>query len=327
MALPPVSEADNLVKFINMKQHQLDFFQLMRLISHLLKKTSPELSWRESFDQSVRIRPALSLDFPGREIETVEFTEDNKIMVETSFFGLYGVTSPLPNFYTEDLISAKKDGQNLTRLFFDLFHYAMYPLLLSAMTRFKPMTGLQEYSDRRQNLRRLSWLGLSSPKITEQFSEWPKMLKVASILSTSYCSVAGLKALLLTIVDSGSVNIVSCPTVRAVIPQRFRLRLGTRANQLGTQAVLGHAITAPNNNYVDIQLQDQTSEDIQAIMPGGAKYQLLKQALTLYVPSYLKLCLKMRARTQSNQVSQIRLGYGLSLGTQERSQNLAYYIA
>ncbi|MCE7505988.1 type VI secretion system baseplate subunit TssG [Polynucleobacter sp. IMCC30063] len=326
MVLPPVVQANDLIGYITRNQHQIEFFQLMRLLAHCLKKVFPEQNWEESFEQLIRIRPSLSISFPSHSINSIEVLKDHKILVETTFFGLYGVTSPLPNFYCEDLLALEHDGRSFNRRFFDLFHYALYPLLLSAMTHFRVSTGLQEGDNTRQKMRRASWLGISTPKIAERFNEWPEMLKIASILSTAYCSVSGLEALINTLVGSGTVKITSCPVVREVIPNQFALRLGIQGNELGTQAVLGCTLIAPNNNYVDIELEDQSHDDALAFFPGGSKYQLLKQALTLYVPNYLRLCLKVRTNTLASRFSETALGYGASLGNQVRSQNLAFYI-
>lgn len=38
MALPPVVQANDLIGYITRNQHQIEFFQLMRLLAHCLKK-------------------------------------------------------------------------------------------------------------------------------------------------------------------------------------------------------------------------------------------------------------------------------------------------
>ena len=41
MALPPVVQANDLIGYITQNQHQIEFFQLMRLLAHCLKKAFP----------------------------------------------------------------------------------------------------------------------------------------------------------------------------------------------------------------------------------------------------------------------------------------------
>ena len=326
MAVSSIAKTNNLNDFIIANQHRIEFFQLMRLLAFILKKEFPDQSWEESFDKYIRIRPSLSISFPDHSINSVQLLGDNKVSVETTFFGLYGVTSPLPNFYSEDLLAYNHDGLSFARRFFDIFHYAMYPVLLGAMTRYRVSTGLQEGTDIRQRLRRASWLGISTPQLAERLNKWPEMLKIASLLSTAYSSVTGLEALIATLIGSGSVNVVACPVVRSVIPEQYCFSLGKQANQLGSQAVLGRTLNRSSNNHIDIQLSDQLQDDILSFLPGGSKFELLKQAIVLYVPVYLKLCLRVKANTWPSKISETALGYGASLGSRVRVQNLAVYI-
>jgi hypothetical protein len=66
----------------------------------------------KDFVDNVRVRPRLGLGFPLRDIEGIEQDEDGRYRIEANFFGLYGVTSPLPTFYTEDLIDEQLQGHS-----------------------------------------------------------------------------------------------------------------------------------------------------------------------------------------------------------------------
>src|SRR5690606_24804533 len=52
----------------------------------------------------IRVRPNLTLDFPGTDLNSIEQLGPNRYRLTANFLGLYGVTSPLPNFITEDLL-------------------------------------------------------------------------------------------------------------------------------------------------------------------------------------------------------------------------------
>ncbi len=64
----------------------------------------------KAFTDNVRIRPHLGLGFPQRDINHIERDASGRYRIEANFFGLYGVTSPLPTFYTEDLIEERITG-------------------------------------------------------------------------------------------------------------------------------------------------------------------------------------------------------------------------
>src|SRR3990167_6541115 len=80
-------------------------------------RSSPRLqSTTAKMNQKPRRRSlALSLELPKASIADIKriATEDaaDKYEIQTSFLGLYGASSPLPNFYTEDLIAAEQEDE------------------------------------------------------------------------------------------------------------------------------------------------------------------------------------------------------------------------
>ena len=78
-----------------------DFFQAVKL----LKKISGSSSNNTSRLSNIRFQPELSLDYPQSDISEIQKLDgDNQYQLTATFFGLYGVSSPLPGFYTEELL-------------------------------------------------------------------------------------------------------------------------------------------------------------------------------------------------------------------------------
>src|SRR3546814_7786829 len=100
---PPVAEIEPLLA----EGHRYAFFQALRLLRLHLGE--------ETFAQSVRVRPTLSLSFPENDINSI-VRENDILRITANFFGLYGVTSPLPTFYTEDLIRSEEHTSELQSL-------------------------------------------------------------------------------------------------------------------------------------------------------------------------------------------------------------------
>ncbi|HHO59242.1 MAG TPA: hypothetical protein ENJ64_03290, partial [Thiotrichales bacterium] len=72
---------------------------------------------------SIRIRPELNLDYPQADIVAINALDDGGYEILTTFMGLYGVSSPLPGFITEELLDDEWDEQNAAREFIDILHY------------------------------------------------------------------------------------------------------------------------------------------------------------------------------------------------------------
>lgn len=97
-----------------------------------LEKTHPEYpplgsSWRIG-DDPVRLRPHAGMGFPVSELKNIECnpdeSPDSPPTVRTTFMGLYGVTSPLPTHYIDD-IAQRRDGHETLEHFLDIFNHRL----------------------------------------------------------------------------------------------------------------------------------------------------------------------------------------------------------
>ncbi len=73
----------------------------------------------------VRFRPWPRMGFPVSEMRAVEWDEDNRDLpstVRTTFLGMYGVDSPLPGSYLDD-IAQRREGHEALTAFLDIFSH------------------------------------------------------------------------------------------------------------------------------------------------------------------------------------------------------------
>lgn len=332
MAENVVVPTDHIREFIRDHEHQVEFFQLMRIIATHLREVQPsnplddfeKNDWDENFRKYVRIRPSLSTAFPDREISSIKINEKNQFLIETTFFGLYGVTSPLPNFYSEDISRLSSLGYDNARRFLDVFNHSAFPLLLKAVTRFRSSTGLQEHLNPRQRSRKASWIGLASPALMKRYNQWPRLLEVATVLSSPHPTASSLSTMLKGIVQSGKVTVHTCALARMSIPAQNRWILGSQASTLGEDAVVGYFVD-DRRNQVDVEFEGQEHADLQAILPRGCRHDLLKQAIGLHFPRHLRLRFSMKTMSRPAPFTESLLGFGATLGSQSKLQTLIYY--
>src|SRR5689334_521020 len=98
--------------------HEFSYHQAMRLLSMLAQAGEEE----GITPTKVRIRPELSLAFPCADLAGVEKGEEG-YLVQLSLFGLYGQASPLPTFYTEQLLDEASAEVLSTRHFIDILNH------------------------------------------------------------------------------------------------------------------------------------------------------------------------------------------------------------
>ena len=84
------------------------------------------------------MRPELSLAFPASDISSIEeLPSGNGYQITATFFGLYGASSPLPAFYTEDLFSDARKDSTAARDFIDILHRRLYLLLVESWKKYR----------------------------------------------------------------------------------------------------------------------------------------------------------------------------------------------
>lgn len=90
--------------------------------SHLLGSTE------NPADDPVRFRPDPGMGFPVSELKVIEISEAGSPApptVRTKLLGLYGVDSPLPTAYLDD-IAQRREGHEAVEAFLDIFNHRIF---------------------------------------------------------------------------------------------------------------------------------------------------------------------------------------------------------
>mgnify|MGYP001574765194 FL=1 len=166
---------------------EFGFFQALRL----LRLRFPS---EKDFVDNVRVRPRLGLGFPLRDIEGIEQDGDGRYRIEANFFGLYGVTSPLPTFYTEDLIDEQLLGHSAGRDFLDILHASLYPLLFRAWEKHRIWIDITERRDVKSLRQLQALIGIADAR-PEQRDQSNDLLRYAGLFNQYPRSALGLQQL------------------------------------------------------------------------------------------------------------------------------------
>ncbi|UCG67883.1 MAG: type VI secretion system baseplate subunit TssG, partial [Deltaproteobacteria bacterium] len=116
------------------------FFQIIRLLRLFSLKSSRTQKPPSDFSETIRIKPNLSLAFPASDVESVQEVgdpEDPRFLITANFLGLYGSASPLPTFYTEDLIDEAAQDESVTRDFIDILNQRLFALLFECWGKYR----------------------------------------------------------------------------------------------------------------------------------------------------------------------------------------------
>jgi type VI secretion system protein ImpH len=298
------------------------FFQAWRL----LRLRFPS---EQAFNDHVRGRPRLSLGFPQRDIEKIELDEDGRYHIEANFFGLYGVTSPLPTFYTEDLIDERLQGHSAGRDFIDILHAALYPLLFRAWEKHRIWMAISERRDlgSLRHLQALIGVADAAPGLR---NESRGLLRYAGLFNQYPRSALGLQQLVQAVLEGDPVEVVTCVETRLPIELSARCHLGMQSCTLGEDSLLGQQVL-DRSGSLDIRVGPLSALRFHLLLPGRALYQRLERLVSLYLQTPLRCRLVMRLAANEQCCANLgigwqRLGLDTWLGESAAQDDVAFML-
>ncbi len=214
-----------------------EFYQAVRLLARLRETGDGQDGLSE-----LRIRPELSLDHPETELAALERRPEGGYELTTTFMGLYGISSPLPAFYTEDLLDEAWEERSAGRDFLDIIHHHLYPLLYQAWRKYRLAQRAVECGEEQYWRMVYSLLGLGDKVMLQSTGEAELLLPYLGLLSQSPKSQVGLETLLRDALQLEELEVIPCQPRNMVIPLDQRLALGREPGRLGKDAVLGDSI-------------------------------------------------------------------------------------
>jgi type VI secretion system protein ImpH len=220
---------------------KFSFIQAMRLLRFYIRRESARSVDEKELNRKIRVRPELSLNFPGTDLARIDAkdSEADQYLVTATFFGLYGASSPLPSFYTEDLLQERNEDRSITRDFLDIFNAPLYSLLFQLWGKYQLAHQIAEEQDARALERLYCLLGLESTFFRRHLKDPYRLLRYVGLAVQLPRSAQGLCALLSDALGEAHIQVVSCVERMAPIPEDQRLWLGESGTTLGEDSVLG----------------------------------------------------------------------------------------
>ena len=279
---------------------RFSFFQAVRLLQRCgdgLERT-PHL----------RIRPKLSLGFPDTDIDRIRALPDGGHEIIANFFGLYGVASPLPTFYTEDLFEEEREGRHATRDFLDIVHQSLYGLLIDCWNKYRLPLRIIERFDAKVLNHLYAFVGLEDADLRQRLPQHRELLlRYAGLFNQQIRSAQGLCTLLADAFAPAQVDVLPCVARVAAIPEDQRLRLGVQAHRLGEESYLGCEIDDCASHCV-VRLADLPEDVFHSLLPGSDGNSKLQFLISFYLIDPLNVDIELQPRRGS--VEPARLGGG-----------------
>lgn len=264
--------------------HSFSFFQIIRIIRCLLSKSRKDLKSITDTNEAIRIKPELTLAFPSSDIKSVRNlgnADDPNFLILVNFLGLYGTSSPLPIFYTEDLIEEKSEDESTVRDFIDIINQRIYALLFESWSKYRQYLKVIEEKDSAYINRLFCMIGLGEESIRKDIPESYRLLRYLGILTQYPRSGVGLEIFLSD--DLGiPVTVIPCIQRTVQIPKEQRCSLGGKEGcRLGFDVYLGDSMEDRMGKF-RLQLGPLCFDDFRRFSPGSDGFEKLKLLTGFY---------------------------------------------
>jgi len=261
--------------------HEFSFPQVMRLARTVMgnggEHELPEVPWQER----VRVRPDLSFAFPAADVARIE-QNDRDLLVTATFLGLYGSSSPLPAFYTEDLMDEAANDSSVSRDFLDILHQRLYQLYFACWSKYRIFIRMEEEKNLLDRERLFCLIGLGEKELRDSVPDAWSLVRYAGLLTQFPRSAEGLQTLLRDALGVSRLEVEQCLLRKVPIPVDQRMSLGISGMRLGVDTVLGSEI-ADRMGKFRILIGPLKKQEFDSFLPGTPQHNKLLGLVRLYI--------------------------------------------
>ncbi|BDH45598.1 type VI secretion system protein ImpH [Salmonella enterica subsp. enterica serovar Choleraesuis] len=264
--------------------HRINFYRFCQLLEKRQPGKPLMGSTSHPADDTVRFAPHPGMGFPASEMKAVEYDEDDDCQlptIRTTFMGMYGVDSPLPTAYLDD-ITQRREGYEALQSFLDIFNHRILTQFYRIWRKYSyPATfepgGIDSIS---QSL--LGLVGLGIPGTANHIATpISRFLGLLGVLRQPGKTQEGIQALVKLLAPDTTVTVspYSLRPVEISQPMGF---YGDEDFLLDGNTPLGDEAMDANSQLL-IELATDNAEESLGWKPDGLLYQDFLVMLRVYL--------------------------------------------
>jgi len=303
---------------------QFDFYQAVRVLLALHPDAVTPGRQGPPTKEAVRFCANPSLGFPASDVERVERetasgTALPPYAMTVNFLGLIGPASPLPAYYTEEVIRADADTA-MARHFLDMFHHRLTSFVYRSWEKYRYILQYRPGARDPFSNRMFALIGLGHAQLRQGSQiEWARLLPYLGLIGMKVRSASLLSGVVSHYFGNVPVRVQEYVRHKTTIDPMQRNRLGVVNCALGVSSMLGEKVYDVNTKF-RLRVGALEFAAYREFLPGGRDYAVLRElvAFTLVDHFEYDVELLLRAddvpRTTLAQDNQCRLGYSTWLG-------------
>jgi type VI secretion system protein ImpH len=262
---------------------RFSFFQAVQLLERAVPGSAPIGMLGPAELEAIRFQSGVSMDFATSDLTSlVRSTRPSgapRFTLSTAFLGLYGASSPLPTYFTEQLLEQEEEG--LQQKFIDLFHHRILSLFYRVWTKYR--ISAQFRDDGKDPLSRCLLellLGDARYLPPDHHVKPVRLLALGGLITQLPRTAATLAAALSEYFSGTPVEVESCVPRWLPIPEDQQNRLGGENSQLGRDVSLGERVYDRTSTF-RVSLGPLGLDEFLAFLPPGEKTGELREIVDL----------------------------------------------
>ncbi len=277
-------------------QHGAEYhvWQAVWLCENITRKDYPDRKEYLLDQKGIKFRPHQHYDYPPRDIRSVSI-ENGEIKFILNFLGLYGINSPLPRCYHEQIAFQENilgEGNIPLQNFLDIFNNRFYWLYYQSWKKYRFYLYLNGGENNKITERINSFIGRGV--FTRNFSSGLSdftLLKYAGVFSQRVRNKEGLRILLSHLFPHFKINVKEF--VLHWVELADGPTLGSGNLLLGLNSFAGRS-TIDYQSRICIEIGPISFEDYLEFLPGSENAKKLNELLKLYLNDGLEYNLKFK---------------------------------
>ena len=269
------------------------------IVENISKKLHPDRKEYLLDQAGIKFQPYESYEYPPKDIKSISFENDIFTFVLT-FMGLYGINSPIPRCYHEQVAIQQRTfgaGEVQLQNFLDIFNDRFYWLYYQSWKKYRFHIFLNRDINNKitERINSFTGGGLFSKKKEKTLHDFA-LLKFSGIFSQRVRNKSGLKILLSYFFPNFKMKI------REFVPRWIELsdipKLGEEENALGINSYIGE-YTIDYMSRICIEIGMVTFEEYLNFLPGTIQSNRLIELLKLYLNDGLEFDFEFKIKSET----------------------------
>lgn len=299
------------------------FYQLKKLV-RLLKEENESAPLSEQNAKKTLFTSSANMGFAATDVQSF-VNHSDYFELESTFLGLSGSQSPLPNFFLDEL--AINDDESISKDFLGLFNHRALSIFYEGWKKYRyHETYLPDAQDKISHCF-FSLIGLGANDLRQESDlNWCKMLSYIGLITGRSRSQEVINAVV-SHYFSVQTSIQEWVLRYVDIAPEQQTQIGFQNYQLGATTLLGSQIKDRSSKFI-IKIHDLDVSRFMDFLPFGKEHQVLKKVIQFILRTQMVYDLDLEIK--ANEVESLNLsddtgsylGWTSFLGKTDISRNV-----